>query len=133
MRLRRPVRLAGPALLLAGGCSSYAVVTPATPPVDARAEVRPDIAEVCVLRLPDAAPAGAAATQVVHDNGQLAGATVGPGYFCYEARPGAHRLTTEVGVYEETLDLVLSPGERRFLQQSFVRRKGVSIAPMPKP
>jgi hypothetical protein len=127
------VRLGSVALLLAAGCSSYTVATPQTPPVDPRAAVPPDAAEICVLRLPTTAPAATSVTQIVHDNGRLAGATVGAGYFCYPVRPGPHRLTSEVGIYDDTLDLVLAPGERRFVQQSFVNREGVSLAPMPEP
>jgi hypothetical protein len=130
---RLVARLGSAALLLAASCSSYTVATPQTPPVDPRAAVPPDAAEICVLHLPSTAPASTPVTQIVHDNGRLAGATVGAGYFCYPVRPGPHRVTSEVGIYAETLDLVLAPGERRFVQQAYLDREGVSIAPMPEP
>ena len=113
-----PVRalawLGAPALPLVAGCFSYTVDLPQTPPVDARAAVRPDAAEVCVVRT-----SLAGGTHVVRDNGQLVGATAGKGYFCYEARPGLHRVVSQVGENVATLDIALSGGERVFLQQSY--------------
>jgi hypothetical protein len=114
----RPLRglaaLGAPLVLLTAGCFPYTIDMPGTPPVDPSAAVRADAAEVCVIRT-----SVAGGTQVLRDNGQLAGATLGKGYFCYGARPGAHRLTSEAGSTAVTVDVVLAAGERVFLRQSF--------------
>jgi hypothetical protein len=124
--VRALARLGTSALFLVTGCFSYTVDLPQTPPVDARAAVRPDAAEVCVVRT-----SLAGGTHVVRDNGRIVGATGGKGYFCYEARPGLHRVVSVVGEERATLDLALTGGERVFLQQSYDGEKA-ALARLPE-
>lgn len=124
--MRALAGLGASALLLSTGCFSYTIDTPETPPVDARAAVRPDAAEVCVVRT-----SLAGGTHVVRDNGQLVGATMGQGYFCYGARPGPHRVGSEVGAKTAAIDLALSAGERVFLRQAYELEE-VTLARMPE-
>ena len=107
-------RVAFFALLLAG-CfpASYTIETPLTPPIDPSAAVRADAAQVCVVR-----EAGSLFTYVVHDNGHLVGATRGPGFFCYDVRPGLHRVTSEVAQDSVSVDITVARGERVFVRQS---------------
>jgi hypothetical protein len=115
-------------VLVAAGCSASPLEAPRTPPADAHPT------EICVLRtghdggspLQSPGPAGGDATYVVRDNGKLV-ATVGQGYFCYAAPPGAHHVTVEVGPRSATIDVTLAPGERVFLQQS-LSGEGVALA-----
>ena len=73
------------------GCGSYSLALPKSPPIDAFGAGPSDAATVCVLR-----PSHWAlrTTYVVHDDGQLVGATRGEGYFCYWAQPGPHRIVS---------------------------------------
>jgi hypothetical protein len=119
--------LGAPLLLVTSGCFPYTVDTPRAPPVDPSAAVRPDAAEVCVIRT--TVPGG---THVLRDNGHLVGATLGKGYFCYGARPGGHRLASAVGSSTATLDLVLGAGERVFLRQSFGEEAELARVPEPE-
>ncbi|HEX9101965.1 MAG TPA: hypothetical protein VF997_07170 [Polyangia bacterium] len=100
------------AALLLGGCYSYGLRKPDTPPVDAFAEVD-GVGEICVLRPHWSA---AAVTAVVHDDGQLVGATRGPTYFCYAAEPGHHFIDSKADTVEDaTVDV--EPGKRYYLHQ----------------
>ncbi len=100
------------ALLLVGGCYSYGLQKPDTPPVDAFGAVGPT-GRICVLRPHWNA---SAVTAVVHDNDALVGATRGPTYFCYAAQPGRHVITSKADTVEQaTLDV--EAGNRYFLHQ----------------
>jgi hypothetical protein len=96
------------------GCIGAYVETPRTPPVDPAASVPRDGAVICVLRR-----VLGGGTHLVRDNGRLVGGTSGKGYFCYRARPGAHRVTSQVGDSTAALDLTLGAGERVFLAQGY--------------
>ena len=100
------------AVLLLGGCYSYGLQKPDTPPVDAFGAVG-DAARICVLRPHVSA---LAVTAVVHDNDTLVGATRGPTYFCYATQPGRHVITSKADTVEQaTIDA--EPGRRYFLHQ----------------
>jgi hypothetical protein len=85
------------------------------------ADARPT--EICVLR---AGQEGGEATYVVRDNGKVV-ATVGQGYFCYAAPPGAHQVAVERGAQSAAIDVTLTPGARVFLQAS-LSGEGVALA-----
>jgi uracil-DNA glycosylase len=74
------------------GCSSYVVSTPAQAPVGPFGEAPIGLAKVCVYRPHEL---GASLTTTVRDNGKLVGATRGPTFFCYLAKPGLHHLEVE--------------------------------------
>ncbi len=100
------------AALLVGGCYSYGLRKPATPPVDAFAALD-GVGQICVMRPHWHA---AAVTAVVHDDGQLVGATRGPTYFCYAAEPGHHVIDSKADTDEDaTVDV--EPGKRYYLHQ----------------
>jgi hypothetical protein len=99
-------------LLLVGGCYSYGLQRPDTPPVDAFGAVGTE-GRICVLRPHWNA---SAVTAVVYDNDTLVGATRGPTYFCYATEPGRHVITSKADSVEQaTLDV--EPGKRYFLHQ----------------
>jgi hypothetical protein len=110
------------AFVFVAGCISPppAVDAPRTPPAP---PVYAPPTEICVLR---AGTAGGDATYLVRDNGNLV-ATVGQGYFCFPAPPGAHHVAVEVGARSATIDVTLAAGERVFLQQSS-SGEGVALA-----
>jgi hypothetical protein len=85
---------------------------PEAPPVDAFAATR-ESGQVCVLRPHWLA---FAATAVVHDNGQLVGATRGPTYFCYPSQPGHHVITSSADT-DEQATVEIEPGKRYYLHQ----------------
>lgn len=100
------------AALFVGGCYSYGLRKPAAPPVDAFAALD-GVGQICVLRPHWHA---AAVTAVVHDDGQLVGATRGPTYFCYAAAPGHHFIDSKADTVEDaTVDV--EPGKRYYLHQ----------------
>src|SRR5215472_7310947 len=114
----RTATLAIVTLLTATGCSAYSLASPQVPPIPAFGPVaRTDVATVCVVRPSHFA---LAVTFVVHDNGQLVGATRGESYFCYEAEPGKHRVESSTG---DPLDkagsavLAAETGRRYWLHQ----------------
>jgi hypothetical protein len=86
----RPLGLLA-ALTILPACSSYSLTRRLTPPVDALGPAPRDFATVCVIR---SSMAALSTTFVVHDDGQLVGATRGEGYFCYWAEPGPHRIVS---------------------------------------
>lgn len=100
------------ALVLATGCSSYKLATPAAALAPFAAPPR-DRAQICVLRDSEMAQA---VTFPVRDGGVLVGATRGPGYFCYLAAPGNHAITIEADEVERAV-LVAEPGGRYYLKQ----------------
>lgn len=123
--LRLPVLFASGALVSA--CSSYSLRTPKTPPVAAFGPARTDVATVCVVRPSHWA---VAVTFVVHDDGQLVGATRGESYFCYYAQPGAHRILSSTGdPTDQDGHAVLTAvaGRRYWLHQDFDNVFGVII------
>lgn len=72
------------------GCSSYKLRTPETPPLDPLVGFAPpDAARICVVRTTVIA---SAVTFLTRDNGQLVGATRGPGHFCWLGEPGVHEI-----------------------------------------
>ncbi|GAC1352628.1 MAG: hypothetical protein NVS3B20_05710 [Polyangiales bacterium] len=73
------------------GCYSYRLSDAVRAPPIASDRSYPTLAHVCVLRTSVLA---SAVTFVVHDNGQLVGATRGAMRFCYLAAPGDHVITT---------------------------------------
>ena len=100
-------------LALVGGCYSYGLQKPETPPIDAFGAVGSN-GRICVLRPHWSA---SAVTAVVHDNDALVGATRGPTYFCYDAQPGRHVITSKADTVEQaTVDV--EAGNRYFLHQN---------------
>lgn len=84
------------ALLLAlslSACADVTVTSAQVPAIAFDAPAPEQAALVCVMR---ASAVGFALVVPVRDNGQLVGATEGPGWFCYVAEAGAHRLEVEV-------------------------------------
>jgi hypothetical protein len=116
-------------LLTATGCSAYNFAQPKVPPVPAFGPVaRTDVATVCVVR-----PSHFAllVTFVVHDDGQLVGATRGESYFCYFAQPGRHEIVSTTGdsVDEDgRVRFVAQAGRRYWLHQDYDNDLG-SITP----
>jgi hypothetical protein len=105
--------------VLFGGCSSYSLSTPQTPPVDAFGPARTDVATVCVIRPSHWA---VAVTFVVHDDEQLVGATRGESYFCYFAQPGEHSILSSTGDPTDRdgrATLTAGAGRRYWLLQSY--------------
>jgi hypothetical protein len=125
----RSATLAIVTLLTATGCSAYSLATPKVPPIPAFGPVaRTDVATVCVVR-----PSHFAllVTFVVHDNGELVGATRGESYFCYFAQPGRHEIVSTTGdsVDEDgRVGLVAQAGRRYWLHQDYDNDLG-SITP----
>jgi hypothetical protein len=114
-------------LLLVAACSSYTLKEPRTPPVAAFGPARTDVATVCVIR-PSHYALGV--TFVVHDNGQLVGATRGESYFCYEAEPGDHRITSGTGdAFDKRggANLTAQAGGRYWLHQDYANVFGVIV------
>lgn len=99
----------GCAVLLLG-CASHMIVNPDPPPRDPLGEPSYGFSQVCVLRPHTWAMAR---TELVRDNGQLVGATLGPSYFCYAAQPGAHRI--ELENRRTFIQLNLVAGQRVFV------------------
>ena len=105
-------------LILVVGCSSYGLVKPDPPPIDAHASPPPGMAQVCVLRPHWLA---SAVTYVVHDNGVLVGATRGPTYFCWLAAAGPHVITSECDdILRDPIELraLLAPDVRYYIHES---------------
>jgi hypothetical protein len=100
------------AVLLLGGCYSYGLRKPDPPPIDAFGPVTA-VGQVCVLRPHWIA---SAVTAVVHDNGELVGATRGPTYFCYRAQPGRHVITSKADSVEQAT-VEVAPGKHYYLHQ----------------
>jgi hypothetical protein len=99
-------------VLAMSGCYSYELRKPAQPPIDAFGPVA-DGGQICVLRPHWNA---SAVTAIVHDNGQLVGATRGPTYFCYAAAPGHHAVESKADTTERA-DVDVAPGGRYYLHQ----------------
>lgn len=119
---------AAPLLGLLAACSPYSLREVDAPPLQAFGpSPRTDVATVCVIR-PSHFAVGV--TFVVHDNGQLVGATRGESYFCYEAEPGAHRIASSTG---DSIDkpgsalLAAEAGHRYWLHQDFDNVFGVIV------
>jgi hypothetical protein len=108
------------------GCSSYSLTELKAPPAHAFGpEVRTDVAVVCVVRPSHFA---VAVTFVLHDNGQLVGATRAESYFCYEAEPGEHAIVSSTGDSidrDGTAHLSAVAGHRYWLHQDFDNFFGV--------
>lgn len=103
-------------LALASGCSSYGLVTgenPVLSPFSATA----DLAKVCVIRSGFPAPFY---TTVVHDDGELVGATKDDTYFCYLAEPGKHVIVSDGAFGTRTAELTAEAGHRYYLKQSWL-------------
>ena len=102
------------------GCSSYSLVAPQTPPIEAFGPApRTDVATVCVIRPSHWA---GAVTFVVHDDGQVVGATRGESYFCYFAKPGEHAIVSSTGDPTDrngVATLAAAAGQRYWLHQDF--------------
>jgi hypothetical protein len=94
------------------GCYSYGLRKPDTPPIDAFGAVQ-DVGRICVLRPHWNA---AAITAVVHDNGQLVGATRGPTYFCFAAQAGYHVIQSKADSVEQATAQI-EAGKRYYLHQ----------------
>lgn len=120
---------AAASLALVTGCTSYKLAEPASP-LNAFAAPPPDRAQICVLR--DSWQAQAVAFPV-HDGGVLVGATRGPGYFCYLAAPGKHRIAIESDEIEDA-QIVAEAGGRYYLLNQvdnifgYVRSRSVWLA-----
>ncbi|HEY1696860.1 MAG TPA: hypothetical protein VGG39_32095 [Polyangiaceae bacterium] len=133
---RRPRAL--PALLLAplvfasfaalSGCSPYALTEAPVPPVAAFGPApRTDVATVCVIR-PSHFAVGV--TFVVHDDGQLVGATRGESWFCYWAAPGRHTIVSSTGDpvdRDGAAELTAEAGRRYWLHQDYENLLGVIL------
>jgi hypothetical protein len=78
--------------ILLTGCSGYKLRTPAVPPIDPFGLPGATSARVCVVRT---TLFGSNAISATRDNGQLVGATRGPGHFCWYAEPGVHEVVVE--------------------------------------
>jgi hypothetical protein len=122
--------LVGAASLLGllAACSSYTLREVDSPPLGAFGpSPRTDVATVCVIRPSHFA---LAVTFVVHDNGQLVGATRGESYFCYEAEPGQHDIASSTG---DPIDkpgsalLAAEAGHRYWLHQDYDNVFGVIV------
>jgi hypothetical protein len=118
--------LYGAAIWALSGCSSYSLRDAPVPPVVALGpEPRADVATVCVVRPSHLA---LAVTFVVHDNGQLVGATRAESYFCYWAEPGQHQLVSGTGDpidHDGQAVLAAEAGKRYWLHQDFDNVFGV--------
>lgn len=125
---RAPPRLLGATLWLATavGCSSWELMEPKTPPVAPFAAIPASVGQICALRPHWAA---AAVTFVVRDNGFLVGATRGPSYFCWYAKPGIHVLSSEADDVEE-LRVEVIVGGRYFLHQGVKNLLGHVTSPL---
>jgi hypothetical protein len=69
-------------------------------------------------------------TFVVHDNGQLVGATRAESYFCYEAAPGEHAIVSSTGDpldKDGTAHLSAVAGQRYWLHQDYDNYLGVIV------
>lgn len=81
------------ATLLSAACTGYTVARPLDVPAEALGPPPLGLAKICVFR---GSWIGFALTIPVRDNGELVGATIGKGHFCYHATPGRHTITVEV-------------------------------------
>ncbi len=79
--------------LLLFGCSGYSVTHASRPLVDALAAPPARLAKICIFR---DSLIGSVLTTPIFDNGEIVGATRGPGHFCYYGTEGLHTLTTKV-------------------------------------
>jgi len=124
--LRAAFVMVAPLLFTFLGCSSYSLMELKTPPAPAFGpNARSNVAVVCVARPSHFA---LAVTFVLHDNGQLVGATRGESYFCYEAEPGDHALLSTTGDSidtDGTARLRAEAGHRYWLHQDFNNVLGV--------
>lgn len=102
-------------------CSSYKLREPEKPPLDALGAPPPNAARVCTVRTSVIA---GAVTFPIRDNGQLVGASRGPGHFCWLAEPGDHEITLETD-HVDTAQLRADPAKVYFLKQNVSNVLGV--------
>lgn len=112
------------ALLVAAaiaGCSSYKLREPERPPLDPLGAPPASAARICVVRTSVLAMA---VTFPTRDNGQLVGATRGPGHFCWLAEPGDHDIAIETDQID-TATLHAEPAKAYYLKQGVSNVFGV--------
>lgn len=107
-------------------CSPWGFVEPKAPPIAPFGAPPAEMAQICVLRPHLLA---GAVTFPVRDNGKLVGATRGASYFCYFARPGAHRVTSEADDVQEA-NVHAIAGARYYLHQQVKNTFGFVSSPM---
>jgi hypothetical protein len=115
--------------LLCVGCTSYTLAAPTEAPITAFGPATSKAATVCVIR-----PShwSLTTTFVVHDDGQLVGATQGESYFCYFAEGGPHRIVASNGSDQATEDFGqiafhAESGRRYWLHLTFDRDFGTQL------
>ena len=108
-------------LLFLTACSSYKLREPEKPPLDALGAPPPNAARVCTVRT---SVIGGAVTFPIRDNGQLVGASRGPGHFCWLAEPGDHEITIETDHVDRAV-LHADPAKVYFLKQNVSNVMGV--------
>jgi hypothetical protein len=108
-------------LVFLAACSSYKLREPEKPTLDALGTPPPNAARVCTVRTSVLA---GAVTFPIRDNGQLVGATRGPGHFCWLAEPGDHEITIETD-HVDTAQVRAEPAKVYFLKQNVSNLMGV--------
>jgi hypothetical protein len=107
--------------VLLTACSSYKLREPSIPPLDALGAPPPNAARVCTVRTSVLA---GAVTFPIRDNGQLVGASRGPGHFCWLAESGDHEITIETD-HVDHAQLHADPAKAYFLKQNVSNMMGV--------